>query len=514
MQNSISYKFAIVVTATLFIISNLTAQNQQKIKLRRPPISTETINRLQFSSPRCSTNGSWQKVGKLDWPWVSPEYITGWQRDVGTGSKAGIYISIFPAPRAFHPNEYKNSLYGDFRKEYNALLSSRRFNELDGYQSEEFQINADCGNGLEFREGYTPTTQQFNVVQLERFTENSYYEPVIIIVFTAPTAYFSQIRPEFQSFLDNFEIAPIPDRIPPKLDSVKSISCEQIRVFFNESVDTYSAENAINYSVNSLGILKATIDDNKSVLLKTTSQTDTTYNIVVSNIQDLKGNRMKESQEMGFTGTTKELIIPISQKQYSISFGVFGQKSYYQTCFGPIFEFYFQRTIGLNLGYSINNFDSSRVGYELKNNFLNIGLDYKFIRKDVEKDNGFNIGISGSYGFAQYDVKDTTVANAGRICVCFDADYIYKVDKRWSIKPYLKMGYVKYTTEDETDTDDYSFEDVDGIYNSFGLILLYQFSNGNSLFFKFNQYEDFQPATEFDDSYKYNSVNLGYKINF
>lgn len=66
MQNSNRYKFAIVLAVTLFIISNLTAQNQEKIKVRRPPISTETINRLQFSSPRYSTNGSWQKVGKLD----------------------------------------------------------------------------------------------------------------------------------------------------------------------------------------------------------------------------------------------------------------------------------------------------------------------------------------------------------------------------------------------------------------------------------------------------------------
>ncbi len=172
--------------------------------------SYATIDRIIYDDPVSSNpHSSWNKVVKHDFPWTSPEYLTGWQRRVDSKSKAGIYLSIFPTKHDLRPEEYKNSLAGTLQSDYGANLIEHSYLDISGYAAEltKFQTQK-RGNGLDFIQGKIPTTAIYINVKLGKENDPSYIWPVLIIYCAAPTKYFHIIQSEFENFLENLILTP------------------------------------------------------------------------------------------------------------------------------------------------------------------------------------------------------------------------------------------------------------------------------------------------------------------
>jgi hypothetical protein len=85
------------------------------------------------------------------------------------------------------------------------------------------------------------------------------------------------------------------ETIRPVVSSVSVPRRDQVRILFSEPVrmDTSSngALNSTNYSIAGLTILSVIQESDSQVLLTTTNQTPAiTYNLIITNIQDLNGN--------------------------------------------------------------------------------------------------------------------------------------------------------------------------------------------------------------------------------
>lgn len=97
-------------------------------------------------------------------------------------------------------------------------------------------------------------------------------------------------------FFDDFYIYSPPDIIPPVLDSVKVISQNQLDIYFNEAVDTPSAQTAANFSVNNgIGSAQTAVRDGAVFSLvhlsfATNFTNGQTYTLTVAGVQDLSGN--------------------------------------------------------------------------------------------------------------------------------------------------------------------------------------------------------------------------------
>jgi len=97
-------------------------------------------------------------------------------------------------------------------------------------------------------------------------------------------------------FFDDFYIYSPPDIIPPVLDSVKVISQNQLDVYFNEAVDTPSAQTAANFSVNNgIGAAQTAVRDGAVFSLVHLAFANNftngqTYALTVAGVQDLSGN--------------------------------------------------------------------------------------------------------------------------------------------------------------------------------------------------------------------------------
>lgn len=175
------------------------------------PISFETIRRLSYESPMESNNAVWREVNEHDFPWVSPQFVTGWQRIINSSSKAGIYISIFPARTPFEPQEYKNLMYQALYEVFNVSLINQKLLTVSGYSAESFVLaSSNVGNGLGFEVGNIPTTIEYVIIQLEGEPPDSYYHPAVVIIFSAPSKYFNDISKEFDVFINNFKIKSLP----------------------------------------------------------------------------------------------------------------------------------------------------------------------------------------------------------------------------------------------------------------------------------------------------------------
>ncbi|MEK6614670.1 MAG: lamin tail domain-containing protein, partial [Bacteroidota bacterium] len=100
-------------------------------------------------------------------------------------------------------------------------------------------------------------------------------------------------------YFDDFYIGPIiADTIPPKIDSLAVISQNQLDVYFNEGVDTTSANTETNYSVNNgIGNPSSAVRDAGSTSLVHLSFINNFQNgiwntLTTTGVKDLFGNAM------------------------------------------------------------------------------------------------------------------------------------------------------------------------------------------------------------------------------
>ena len=81
--------------------------------------------------------------------------------------------------------------------------------------------------------------------------------------------------------------------LPPELLSATINTPAEVTLFFSESLDSQSAQNENNYSINNgINVISAVLNTNNRDVILTTSAHDTnqTYTVTVSNVMDLSGN--------------------------------------------------------------------------------------------------------------------------------------------------------------------------------------------------------------------------------
>ncbi|MBB6675341.1 Ig-like domain-containing protein [Cohnella nanjingensis] len=103
----------------------------------------------------------------------------------------------------------------------------------------------------------------------------------------------------------NIDFTGMNDQTKPTVKSVKGNGDGTVSVVFSEKVNPQEAANTGNYSVDhGLGITRAVLaSDGLTVTLTTTKQQDATlYNLTVSGISDLAGNRMDRQTDLLFGG--------------------------------------------------------------------------------------------------------------------------------------------------------------------------------------------------------------------
>lgn len=108
------------------------------------------------------------------------------------------------------------------------------------------------------------------------------------------------------------ETGPIsPDTTPPYVISVESTSEIEVEVVFNERVESATAVDLSNYTIEGFSIYDATLEnDQKTVMLIVfTDYPDTMFHVItVRNVKDLSENTMDE-QSLTFSGWFKGLLV-------------------------------------------------------------------------------------------------------------------------------------------------------------------------------------------------------------
>jgi hypothetical protein len=131
---------------------------------------------------------------------------------------------------------------------------------------------------------------------------------------TQSTASFFQ-----KHFFDDIEIGPIVlDTTPPQLQSAIAINATNVDVFFSEAVSIATCENISNYSINNgINITSATRDlaDPSLVHLLLTNNllNNTTYNLIVNNVEDLSNNIISSGSNVNFT-----YVLPVNAQYRDI----------------------------------------------------------------------------------------------------------------------------------------------------------------------------------------------------
>ncbi|MCH7973249.1 MAG: Ig-like domain-containing protein, partial [Bacteroidetes bacterium] len=84
-----------------------------------------------------------------------------------------------------------------------------------------------------------------------------------------------------------------PDVTPPQLQGAVINSPTQVALTFSESLDSQSAQNVSNYSIdNGISVISAVLSSNNKIITLTTSEHTSTqqYTVTVNNVTDLAGN--------------------------------------------------------------------------------------------------------------------------------------------------------------------------------------------------------------------------------
>lgn len=290
----------------------------------------------------------------------------------------------------------------------------------------------------------------------------------------------------------------------PRAISAKSTSGKNIDIEFNKAITKTTAENKNNYSIQNLEILNLKLNkDWKTVSIITSKQCDTIYSVKVRNIQDIEGNSMDLAQRLTFVGIKeKNAFFP----------GLYLKNSYYQMEYGSIINYLYQNRLEGSIGYSFTEYDFTKNGFGLKKNELDIELGYWLIRKELTKSNGLNIGLWLRFGIDNFQINNRKIAEAKHIFYGFCGNYNYRVNKNWYIKPNLKVGYFSYKVNDYDLEDNFLFNKSENLYfYEYGLTFYYKI-NGNSLFVKFVQSDEYQPLLNFDNKFKSKKFTIGLKL--
>jgi len=88
-----------------------------------------------------------------------------------------------------------------------------------------------------------------------------------------------------------------PDTTPPQVTSVNAVSESCVKILFSERLDTLTAENSANYSVNGISITAASLDSGQvTVTLTTSAHAKGEYTLTVVGLKDPSGNVMPQTQ--------------------------------------------------------------------------------------------------------------------------------------------------------------------------------------------------------------------------
>ena len=127
--------------------------------------------------------------------------------------------------------------------------------------------------------------------------------------------------------LDDIYIGePIPDLIPPVVDTVFAISPNQLKILFNEQVSETTAEDINNYNVIGIGNpSSATLDavNKRFVVLDFSSdfQEDTTYNLSITGVTDVSGNQINDTTiSFAWKNIHLDYVNLISQTEIDLKF--------------------------------------------------------------------------------------------------------------------------------------------------------------------------------------------------
>ncbi|MCB0738332.1 MAG: lamin tail domain-containing protein [Bacteroidetes bacterium] len=96
-------------------------------------------------------------------------------------------------------------------------------------------------------------------------------------------------------YFDNVALSPeFKDTEPPKVDQIQVVSKNQIRVFYNEALDSASASNSSNYSINSQNPINVVFDGSANSILLTWpfNFSNGIYTLNINGIKDLAGNSL------------------------------------------------------------------------------------------------------------------------------------------------------------------------------------------------------------------------------
>lgn len=293
----------------------------------------------------------------------------------------------------------------------------------------------------------------------------------------------------------------------PTIVSAQSRSNNRIDLVFNKKVKKITAENINNYLIKSLGISNPVLhNDRKTVSITTTNQKDTIYSVKVQNIQDIGGILLESFQTVNFVGIKEKNIF---------SSGLYAENSYYHTGYGPIITILYKNRLEGFFSYCYSKYNSDKIGYDLRKNELNIGLEYWVIRKELTEDNGVNIGFWSTAGIENFGVDNRKISESWQIYYGICGNYNYRANTRWIVKPNLKIAYLSYFVDDSYLEDKYDFIGINKKYfYSYGLTFIYKMKNDNSLFFKYIKFNDYQPSVGFDNTFQCNRFKVEYKIVF
>ncbi|MET1254160.1 DNRLRE domain-containing protein [Aliikangiella maris] len=101
---------------------------------------------------------------------------------------------------------------------------------------------------------------------------------------------------------DHYTVIKGEDTTPPVLTATSATSVNEVVVSFSEALDTASAQNTANYSINNgVTINSATLNANQVSLATSSLAIGTNYTLTVNNVKDTNNNIIAANSQKGFT---------------------------------------------------------------------------------------------------------------------------------------------------------------------------------------------------------------------